>query len=39
MDWLGQLIKTALEALFQTVKFPQSWETTKKREEKREEER
>ena len=39
MDWLGRLIKAALEALFQTVKFPQSRETTKKRGEKQEEER
>lgn len=37
MDWLGQLIKAALEALFQTVKFPQSWEMAQTKENKDEE--
>lgn len=39
MDWLGQLIKAALEVLFQTVKFPQSWEVAQTKEKKQEEEK
>ncbi len=37
MDRLGQLIKEALAALFQTIQFPRRWDNTKTTEERREE--
>lgn len=37
MDQLGQLIKEALAALFQTIQFPRGWDNTKITEERQEE--
>lgn len=37
MDRLGQLIREALTALFQSLQFPRGWGNTNKAEEKREE--
>lgn len=37
MDRLGQLIREALTALFQSLQFPRGWDNTNKAEEKREE--
>lgn len=39
MDCLGQLIKAALEALFQATKYPWGWETTQTEEKRQEEEK
>lgn len=37
MDRLGQLIKEALAALFQTIQFPRGWDKKKTTEERQEE--